>query len=125
MIDASSASTLETGLKNIAVSFGIGSAHQDALRWFTGKRDKWMLFFDNADDPTINLNVYLPHCHHGNIIITSRNPALMTYAESSTCVTEMAEESAVNLLLKSSCQDIQSPENRKLAADIAQVCRYF
>ncbi|KAJ7828237.1 P-loop containing nucleoside triphosphate hydrolase protein, partial [Mycena olivaceomarginata] len=120
MIDASSASTLETGLKNIAISFGIGSAHQDALRWFTGKRDKWMLFFDNADDPTINLNVYLPHCHHGNIIITSRNPALMTYAESSTCVTEMTEESAVNLLLNSSCQDIQSPENRKLAADIVQ-----
>jgi hypothetical protein len=81
-----------------------------------------MLFFDNADDPTINLNVYLPYCHHGNIIITSRNSALMTYAESSTCVTEMAEESAVNLLLNSSCQDIQSPENRKLAADIAQVC---
>ncbi|KAJ6564776.1 hypothetical protein B0H19DRAFT_870607, partial [Mycena capillaripes] len=61
----------------------------------------WLLFFDNADDPKINMNKFLPQCSHGNIIITSRNPELHGYGGSSSLVTDMEEDDAVVLLLKS------------------------
>ncbi|KAF8182168.1 hypothetical protein K438DRAFT_1920268 [Mycena galopus ATCC 62051] len=75
-IDASTIVTIEAGLKNIAVAKKIGDSPQDGLLWLTSKVEEWLLVFDNADNPNINLNDFLPQSNHGNIIITSRNPGL-------------------------------------------------
>jgi hypothetical protein len=97
---------------------------QDALNWFKGNHAQWLLFFDNADDPEINLYPFLPQCDHGNIIITSRNPGLRVHggsARSDVCVSDMEETDAVKLLLNSAAQEV-TPHNEEMAAQIVQVC---
>ncbi|KAJ6459257.1 hypothetical protein C8R45DRAFT_1081487 [Mycena sanguinolenta] len=120
LLDASTIGTIQTGLQNIITAKGAG---QDALAWLVGKLENWLLFFDNADDPEINLNQFIPRCNHGNIIVTSRNPNLRGYGESSH-VSDMAESDAVALLLKSAQQAMSAP-NQLLAQDIVKVLWYF
>ncbi|KAJ7927278.1 hypothetical protein B0H13DRAFT_2265636 [Mycena leptocephala] len=103
-------------LKTIATARKIGDSSQDALKWFTAKQEPWLLFFDNADDPQINLNKFLLKCNHGNIVITSRNPGLRGYGEHSQ-VSDMNETEAVELLLKCASQDTSSA-NEQIATEI-------
>jgi hypothetical protein len=120
LIDTSSTDTIDSGLKNVAVSKDIGYTSQDALQWLISKPDEWLLFFDNADNPRINLNTYLPLCNHGNILITSRNPGLRVYAGSHCHVSDMEESDAVELLLKSAAED-STQENKQTALEIVKV----
>ncbi|KAF7371417.1 FabD/lysophospholipase-like protein [Mycena sanguinolenta] len=115
LLDASTTETIQNSLKNIT--------SQDALTWLAGQHKNWLLFFDNADDPNINLNQFFPRCNHGNIIITSRNPSLRMYGRSSH-VSDMEESDAVALLLNSSQQDV-SASNQLLAQDIVKALWYL
>ncbi|KAJ7668844.1 hypothetical protein B0H17DRAFT_219425 [Mycena rosella] len=124
LVDTSTVTTIETGLKNIATTKGVGDSSQDALQWLKSKTDEWLLFFDNADDPKIDLNKYFPQCTHGNILITSRNPGLCVYSGSHSAVSDMEESDAVNLLLRSAAQDTRDP-NKAIAADIVKVLCYL
>ncbi|KAJ6476787.1 hypothetical protein DFH09DRAFT_1108736 [Mycena vulgaris] len=124
MIDASTTETIDEGLKDIATITKTGPTSQDALQWLTDKDEKWLILFDNADDPKINLQTYFPKCNHGNILIASRNPELCVHAGSFSQVSGMEEEVAVNLLLKTALQD-DAPENRRIAGDIVKVLKYF
>ncbi|KAJ7657089.1 hypothetical protein B0H17DRAFT_1021310, partial [Mycena rosella] len=83
-----------------------------------------MLLFDNADDPKINLHKFLPHCNHGNILITSRNPGLQVYAGSHFPVSDMEESDAVKLLLKSAAKEFTS-SNQMIAAEIVKTLWYL
>ncbi|KAJ7884297.1 hypothetical protein B0H14DRAFT_3105884 [Mycena olivaceomarginata] len=98
VVDASTTETIDLCLKKIATAKKIGGSVQDALKWFATGREEWLLFFDNADDPNINLNKFFPKCNHGNIIITSRNPNLLVYGAQSQ-VSDMEHSDAVALLL--------------------------
>ncbi|KAJ7192497.1 P-loop containing nucleoside triphosphate hydrolase protein, partial [Mycena pura] len=123
LIDASTVQTIDTGLKNIAVTVtrNLGKTAQDALQWLASKRENWLLFFDNADDPKLNLNDFFPCCGHGNIVITSRNPGLRVYAGAFTHVSDMEEVEAVELLLKGAAVQDPTPRNTSTAADIVKV----
>ncbi|KAF7369456.1 FabD/lysophospholipase-like protein [Mycena venus] len=123
-IDTSTIVTIETGLKNIAVAKDFGDSPQDGLLWLTSKVEEWLLFFDNADDPSINLNDFIPQCTHGNIIITSRNPGLCVYAGSHSLVSDMEEEDAVALLLKSAAQEVTF-STQKNATEIIKALHYL
>ncbi|KAJ7115189.1 hypothetical protein C8R44DRAFT_709653 [Mycena epipterygia] len=116
-IDSSSSETIETGLKNIAKIKSIGDSSQEALQWLRSKQEEWLLFFDNADDPKLNLNSYFPQCTHGNILITSRNPGLCVYANSHFPVGDMEEIDAVDLLLRSAAKEI-TESNKVTSAQI-------
>ncbi|KAF8195187.1 P-loop containing nucleoside triphosphate hydrolase protein [Mycena galopus ATCC 62051] len=105
-IDTSTVATIDTGLMNIAVMKDSGNSQQDGLLWLTSKVEEWLLFFDNADDPNMDLNDFLPQCNHGNIIITSRNPGLCIYAGAHSLVSDMEEKDAAALLLKSAAQEV-------------------
>ncbi|KAJ7115307.1 P-loop containing nucleoside triphosphate hydrolase protein, partial [Mycena epipterygia] len=120
-IDSSSSETIETGLKNIAKIKSIGDSSQDSLQWLRSKQEEWLLFFDNADDPNLDLNNYFPQCTHGNILITSRNPGLCVYASSHSCVGDMEETDAVDLLLRSAAQNC-TDHNKAAAAQIVLYC---
>ncbi len=72
-----------TGLADLAAALGIvaferspstdGVAH--AALWAELDRvPGWVLVFDNADDPSL-LEPFLPAARHGDVVITSRNPA--------------------------------------------------
>ncbi|KAJ7819098.1 hypothetical protein B0H13DRAFT_392731, partial [Mycena leptocephala] len=123
-LDASTKETINTGLKEIAVAKNAGNSAQDALKWLVNNHGNWLLFFDNADDPKIDLNTFLPKCNHGNIVITSRNPGLCVYAGLHSPVSDMEETDAVALLLKSAAQE-PSSTNEKVAAKIVKELYYL
>ncbi|KAJ7120176.1 hypothetical protein C8R44DRAFT_921195 [Mycena epipterygia] len=116
-IDSSSVDTIDTGLKNIAKTKTVGESSQDALEHLRSKQAEWLLFFDNADDPKLNLNDYFPRCDHGNILITSRNPGLGVYASAHSPVSDMEKMDAVDLLLRSAIQET-TDHNRTTAGQI-------
>ena len=94
-----------------------------SLRWLVTQRDeRWMLFFDNADDVDLKLKKFLPPCASGNILVTTRNRELRHYAtkDSDQNVTGMDHEDATNLLLHLS-QAEETDENKGVAAQIVQV----
>ncbi|KAJ7931934.1 P-loop containing nucleoside triphosphate hydrolase protein, partial [Mycena leptocephala] len=123
-LDASTTATIDTGLKSIATLKNIGSSSQDALNWLVTNQEDWLLFYDNADDPKIDLNRFIPQCNHGNIIITSRNPGLCVYAGANSAVSDMDETDAIELLLKSAVQDI-SLTTQNIAAEIVKELCYL
>ena len=98
-VDASTKETISAGLINIALAKGVGDSEEAALDWLSEQRE-WLLVLDNADDPTLNLRLYLPRCSHGNILITSRNRDTCFYAPQSFQVSDMRPEDARDLLLK-------------------------
>ncbi|KAJ7716785.1 hypothetical protein B0H16DRAFT_1701222 [Mycena metata] len=118
LVDTSKVETIETGLKSIAVSKSVGDSAQDALMWLQSNHNKWLLFFDNADDPKINLNDFLPKCNHGNLIITSRNPEIRSYG-AYTFVSDMEKADALTLLLRRANKE-SSEENLKFATEIVK-----
>ncbi|KAJ7742907.1 hypothetical protein B0H16DRAFT_1728061 [Mycena metata] len=123
LVDTSKVETIETGLKSIAVAKSVGNSAQDALMWLQSNHNRWLLFFDNADDPKINLNDFLPKCNHGRIIITSRNPDLRNYG-AHTLVSDMEEADATTLLLRRANIE-SSEENLKLATEIVKELYYL
>ncbi|KAJ6511134.1 P-loop containing nucleoside triphosphate hydrolase protein, partial [Mycena sanguinolenta] len=123
LVDASNTDTIKTSLKNVAATKQAGKSSQDVLNWLASKHEEWLLFLDNADDPTINLNHWFPRCNHGNIIITTRNHSARIHGAYSE-VSNMEELDAVALLLKSALC-LSSPTNVQLAAEIVKALWYF
>ncbi|KAJ6533755.1 P-loop containing nucleoside triphosphate hydrolase protein, partial [Mycena vulgaris] len=124
LIDTSTTETIDTAFGAIATTQNAGNTTDDALKWLRSKPAEWLLFFDNADDPRINLNKFFPQCDHGNILITSRNPGLRVYAGSHSLVSDMEELDAVALLLKSCAEEI-TPRNKELATEIVKALYYL
>ncbi|KAJ6533869.1 hypothetical protein DFH09DRAFT_1284320 [Mycena vulgaris] len=119
-INASSLQTLDTAFKNIAISHKIGKTSEDASLWLISLIEEWMLFFDNADDPNIDLFQFFPRCTHGNIIITSRNRELAVHAPRSySRVADMDETDAIDLLLLRAVKE-KTIETTQRASDIVQ-----
>ncbi|KAJ7240965.1 P-loop containing nucleoside triphosphate hydrolase protein, partial [Mycena rebaudengoi] len=123
-IDTTTIATIGTCLKNIAAVKDSGNSTQDGLLWLTSNIEGWLLFFDNADDPRLNLNDFIPQCNHGNIIMTSRNPGLRVYAGSHSLVSDMEEEDAVALLLKSAAQEATT-QTEQSATEIVKALHYL
>jgi tetratricopeptide (TPR) repeat protein len=124
-VDASTLETIESTLQDIARESGTGNTTQDALRWFCQQRKEWLLLFDNADDPNVNLRKFFPPCNHGNIIITTRNEACRFHATNSNYrVSGMDPDDAVDLLLNSSMVE-PSQDNRSLAYTIVKELGYL
>ncbi len=107
-IDSSSESTIDLTLKQIAKAKGLGSggslSSESALHWISGLRSNWLMVFDNADGNPDIIEKVVPSGSKGNILITSRNPQLkrVTLSENSVEVTQMTEDDAIALLMKSS-----------------------
>ncbi|KAJ7252033.1 hypothetical protein C8J57DRAFT_1723042 [Mycena rebaudengoi] len=124
-LDASTIDTIKSGLKNIALTRSIGSKAEDASLWLASSQDEWLLIFDNADDPSIDLFNYFPQSSRGNILITSRNPELYVHApDSHHRISDMEEEDAVGLLLASAMQPLNT-EIESLARDIVKTLYCF
>jgi hypothetical protein len=116
---------MESSFQDIARESGTGNTTQDALRWFSQQRKEWLLLFDNADDPNVNLRKLFPPCNHGNVIITTRNEACRFHApHSNHHVSGMDPDEAVNLLLTSSMVE-PSQENCSLAYTIVKELGYL
>ncbi|KAF7341945.1 FabD/lysophospholipase-like protein [Mycena sanguinolenta] len=99
-IDASNKDTIETGLKNIAVTKETGKASQDALIWLARKREEWLLFLDNADDPTFNLNHVRIHGAHFEVSNMEKSDAVALLLKSAQCETSAPNETLATEIVK-------------------------
>ncbi|KAJ7213433.1 P-loop containing nucleoside triphosphate hydrolase protein [Mycena pura] len=120
-VDASSPETVTNNFKMITSMLNIPEETVDgAMSWLASKSasEEWLLLFDNADDTNLGLNDFFPQCKHGNIIITTRNPELRVYGAYSH-VSNMEEDDAVQLLLKSAAQ-VYTPPNDTYAQNIVK-----
>ncbi|KAG6867062.1 hypothetical protein C0993_007129 [Termitomyces sp. T159_Od127] len=115
MINASSKESIEQFLTLLAQSANLtDKTPAAALTWLCHQKENWLMIFDNADDPDIDLNAFFPACNHGNIIITSRNEASKVYApENHYKVREMSNEDSLAVFYKAS----QRPKTEQAAAN--------
>ncbi|KAJ7061272.1 hypothetical protein C8F01DRAFT_1288669 [Mycena amicta] len=127
-INASSAETIEAGYKQIAMAKKLGDTAEAAQTWLNAHHAEWLLLFDNADQPNLDLEAYLPQCNHGNILITSRNPGLWVHTGSrqkAIAVSNLSLDDAVLLLLNRAGVELLSDENKMHAVQIVQELHCF
>ena len=122
-IDASTAETIDTDLRNIALAKEIGNTAEDAILWLAVQREEWLLLFDGADDAALNLRKFFPQCSHGNILITSRNPETRVHSPHFNCkVSDMTQGEATRLLLDIIMANVEvTDDTQSLAASIVKV----
>ncbi|KAH8834505.1 hypothetical protein DL96DRAFT_495898 [Flagelloscypha sp. PMI_526] len=118
-IDSSSKLTLENDLAAIAVESSDHHSVNNALRILRSRQDEWLLFLDNADDPSFNLRPYISW-PHGNVLITTRNRELRVHApKCSIRVDRLDLEDAKELLLRG-LQVVDGSEQQHDAVAIVQ-----
>ncbi|KAJ7803984.1 P-loop containing nucleoside triphosphate hydrolase protein [Mycena olivaceomarginata] len=116
-IDATNEQTIETDLRTVAPAV-VGESAEASLHWLAGKKEEWILFFDNADDVLLDISKFFPRCTFGNILITTRNQELCIHASAGSRVSDMELEDAKDLLLQLAYQG--SDEQEKLSSDKQQ-----
>lgn len=102
-VDASSRGAIESALRGFSVINGVGKSHEDTIRWLESRRERWLLVFDNADSPSLNVHKFFPKCDHGSILITTRLHDMTRLARGpcADCnLSCMNPEEALELLIK-------------------------
>ncbi|KIM22344.1 hypothetical protein M408DRAFT_291301, partial [Serendipita vermifera MAFF 305830] len=105
-VDASSSSSIKTDFQTWARTLEDGhesDAWEDALRILNRvpNGEKWILILDNADDPSLNINSFLPQAINITILITSRNPDLGNLSTTSHLeLGEMTTDEALSAMLQ-------------------------
>jgi hypothetical protein len=122
-VDASSHETIQADHKKILKRKTV-QENESLTEWLSWHTDNWLLCLDNADDPGLNLQTYIPQCRHGNVIITSRNPHLKVHTRpngSSAEVHGLEVADAVDLLLVGAGYDSPTLPDREDAEMIVKV----
>ncbi len=117
--DATSDATLAADFKKLGKAVGI-SESVDEVQDFLGRmHGDWLLIFDNADDPKVDLSKYIPQCDHGNVIITSRLTEVHQMASPGFHLDfpDLGQTEAVDLLLKHAYEGLDN-NNQQLASAI-------
>ncbi|KAJ7105355.1 acyl transferase/acyl hydrolase/lysophospholipase [Mycena epipterygia] len=120
-IDSSTRQTIENDLVTLALSKQIGETAEASLLWLSHQYKEWLIIFNNADNIHLNLREFFPAGFHGNILVTSRNPALGQHAHAQCKVDQMDLEDATDLLLAAATCDPTILEYREIAKRIVQV----
>ena len=121
-LNATSESTLNSSLRDVAnriLSPGtVSKLDDDQLRiqvsnWLSElDNTRWLLIFDNYDDPDqYNLTKYYPSVAHGSIIITTRQPRRINGEQVKVESMTKANDSLAILATRSGRQAIQSGRN--------------
>ncbi|CAE6478298.1 unnamed protein product [Rhizoctonia solani] len=92
-IDASSASTIQADLASFAILKKAGKNYGSAIEWLSSCRERWLLILNNADDTSLSLQQYFPPCSCGDILITTRNRQLISYAQGTGAHSQIARMS--------------------------------
>ena len=89
--------------------------------WLRRQEEKFLIIFDNADDPgKMNLAEFIPPHTNGDVIITTRDADAKAFARP-FFIDEMQKQEAAALLAKASNLRLDTPELRKTAEQIATV----
>lgn len=122
-IDASSASSIEQGLLAISRKCKIEQSVEGIKRWFSNKNRGWLLIFDRADDPQLDVAKFFPVDNRGAILVSTRNPECTVLATvGSTKLDQTALDEAITLLLRSSfVPNLKDETSQNLAKRIFDV----
>jgi hypothetical protein len=125
-LDASSRQSIETTLQDFAQVNKIGDTHEDTIKWLEFRREKWLLVFDNADDPSTNIRDFFPGGTRSSILITTRLADLAMLAQgpgSVCCISGMHDGDALALLLRTARlqEESLSAEEKEAAEALLQV----
>ncbi|KAG8724400.1 hypothetical protein FRC09_019018 [Ceratobasidium sp. 395] len=124
-VDATTRETAISTLKGFALARKIGETHEDALQWLEISSKSWLLVFDNADNPDLGIQNYIPGGPYGSVLITTRLRSLAHLGQGpgSECrVGGMEVEEAIELLLiKARMRDqVLSEEETDAATNLVQ-----
>src|ERR1700761_6452201 len=78
-VDASSDDRIRQCFTQIARLLQVDDNIDSVKRRLANTSQAWLLVFDNADDPGLKLDPYLPAGSRGDVTITSRNPQHQVY----------------------------------------------
>ncbi|QRV80934.1 patatin-like phospholipase protein [Ceratobasidium sp. AG-Ba] len=124
-VDATSRDTAESTLKAFALAKKAGETHQHAIRWLELSNQPWLLVFDNADDPDLDLQSLLPGGTNGSVLVTTRLRALgdLGRGPRSECrLGRMDPDEAVELLATKARIEQLSIDEKEAAYGLVQAC---
>ena len=115
-VDASSEAALKTSFKSIAILIFDKPAIEDeqmvtcVRQWLSDtKNHKWLLIFDNYDEPgQFKIENYFPPASNGTIIITTRRPTLIAGRSLRIQSLQSIEESLAMLQTRSRREHVAS-----------------
>ncbi|KAG8702980.1 hypothetical protein FRC08_003134 [Ceratobasidium sp. 394] len=102
-VDATSRETATSALEAYAKDLKVGQTDRDAIRWLENRRERWLVVYDNADDPSVRIADFFPGGNHGSILVTTRIPGMAVLARGPSSdfgVSSMEPGDALELLLK-------------------------
>ncbi|KAG8706311.1 hypothetical protein FRC09_002476 [Ceratobasidium sp. 395] len=119
-VDATTRESAIATLKGFAQAKKVGETHESALQWLELSSQSWLLVIDNADDPDLGLQGFIPGGSYGSVLVTTRlrSSALLGQGPGSDCsIGGMEPDEAVELLLaKARMQDQVLPDDEMDAA---------
>ncbi|KAG9120847.1 hypothetical protein FRC07_003496 [Ceratobasidium sp. 392] len=119
-VDATTEDTAVKSLMDFAKAKKIGETHTDTIEWLGARREQWLMVFDNADDPSLDIRNFFPSGDHGSILVTTRISQLALLAQGSEPegnVLSMDPGEALELLLKTArLRDAELSEDERNAA---------
>ncbi|KEP55097.1 calcium-independent phospholipase A2-gamma [Rhizoctonia solani 123E] len=122
-IDGTSRETIESALEAFAGVKTIGHTYQDSIDWLESCLGRWLIVFDNVDEPSIgaSLRRYIPAGTYGSVLITTRLTDLAFLARGTGSVCRMSpgmkpEESLALLTKVARLLDQRLPESEIKAA---------
>ncbi|OLT14348.1 hypothetical protein BJF78_02630 [Pseudonocardia sp. CNS-139] len=123
-----------TSLADLAAALGVPHHEREedvrAALWTELDRNPgWVLVFDNVDDPHL-VEPYLPTARHGDVLITSRNPAWRRYARPVVLPPLARDESVAYVLARTGDDDERGADAlSELVGDLPlaleQACAYI
>jgi tetratricopeptide (TPR) repeat protein len=106
---------------NIAIVCGLVGDANVFKRWLSNVPEIWLMIFDNADDPNLDLSRHFPVGARGTVLITTRNPECSRHAPPNLSweLGRMLVDEATTLLLKTSgVNDLSDSRTRALAEPV-------
>ena len=104
-VDISTTSLAESSFSNLAHRLSIPApTWQDACLGLANLKHPWLLVLDNADDPDVDYQQYIPSGPSGVVMLTSRNDECQQYATAKSITLKgLSDKEAQGLLLKAAC----------------------
>ncbi|KAI1346598.1 tetratricopeptide repeat domain-containing protein [Xylaria sp. FL0043] len=121
-VDGSSVSNIKKSMGEIARLAGKEPNANAAIEWLSSVKERWLLLFDNADDPRVDVDSYMsyfPKGEGGHILITTRNQffeVLGTVGSRYFSFSGLQSKEASELLLKATCLPLPWESELKASA---------
>ena len=120
-MDVSTNATAEKGYLDAAARLHISTPTLEVARGALASVERpWLLILDNADDPDVDYQQYIPSGEFGVVLITSRNPQCNRYATVSSESLEKLDDAAARQLLLTAAE-IDSNQHDSYKEDAQKV----